>query len=228
MHFIDSMTGWRAGCNILKTTNGGLNWSWQKLPNLNITYNLMLKFSFANKDTAYGIGGVIHYPTCFAGLLYKTTNGGINWGYQIPDTNFGIGDYYFIDFINKNNGWAFWFSNKAIHTVTGGGDTTFYTGINNITQIPPKNFELKQNYPNPYNNSTLIEYYINESGWVKLKIFDITGREMATLVNEVQSTGGYGMPVSVQLSSGVYFYKLVYTNKKGEMQMDVKKMVLLK
>jgi hypothetical protein len=63
---------------------------------------------------------------------------------------------------------------------------------------------------------------------VKLKIFDITGREMATLVNEVQSTGGYGIPVSVQLSSGVYFYKLVYTNKKGELQMDVKKMVVLK
>jgi hypothetical protein len=168
------------------------------------------------------------YPYGWRFPLYKTTNGGINWGYQIPaDTSIDSLTYRYIQFTDKNNGWA-WEYNSGIHTVTGGGDTTFYTNINSISNGIVKNFELKQNYPNPYNNSTLIEYFINEPGWVKLKIFDIAGREMATLVNEVQSTGGYGIPVSVQLSSGVYFYKLVYTNKKGEMQMDVKKMVLLK
>jgi len=51
---------------------------------------------------------------------------------------------------------------------------------------------------------------------------------MATLINEEQNTGGYGIPIAVQLSSGVYFYKLVYINRKGEMQMETKKMVLLK
>jgi photosystem II stability/assembly factor-like uncharacterized protein len=227
MHFIDSLNGWLAGLNVKKTTDGGLTWTWQTLPHLNYI-NAMNRFSFINKDTIFGVGGIYSFLSADRGLIYKTTNGGINWGYQIPDTSFGIYKYLFANFVDKLKGWAFPPAYKDIHTITGGGDTTLYTEVNNITQIPPKNFELKQNYPNPYNNSTLIEYFINESGWVKLKIFDIAGREIATLVNEVQSTGGYGMPVSVQLSSGVYFYKLVYTNKKGEMQMDAKKMIVLK
>jgi len=49
-----------------------------------------------------------------------------------------------------------------------------------------------------------------------------------TAVNEVQIAGGYGVPVDIQLSSGVYFYKMVYVNKKGEMQIDTKKMIVLK
>jgi photosystem II stability/assembly factor-like uncharacterized protein len=227
MYFLDSLTGYKCDLNIQKTTDGGLTWTWQVLPHLNYA-NIMSRFSFINKDTIFGVGGIYSFPSTDRGLVYKTTNGGINWGYQIPDTSFGIYSLWYVDFVDKLNGWAFRPNSKNIHTTTGGGDTTFYTNINSISNGIVKNFELKQNYPNPYNNSTLIEYFINESGWVKLKIFDIAGREIATLVNEVQSTGGYGMPVSVQLSSGVYFYKLVYTNKKGEMQMDVKKMVLLK
>jgi photosystem II stability/assembly factor-like uncharacterized protein len=223
--FIDTLKGWKTyGTSIIGvTTNGGLNWTSQQLPNIGHAYNYT-QLSVINKDTVWMIGNSYYF-----GLLYKTTNGGANWGYQRADTSIHITLDRLLWFVNGKVGWASSiFYNSLIHTTTGGNDTTFYTGINNITQIPPKNFELKQNYPNPYNNSTLIEYYINESGWVKLKIFDIAGREMAMLVNEVQSTGGYGMPVSVQLSSGVYFYKLVYTNKKGEMQMDVKKMVVLK
>jgi photosystem II stability/assembly factor-like uncharacterized protein len=225
---VDSMVGWKCWDSIKKTTNGGLNWFAQKTPNVSHSFMNGTCFSALNKDTVWMVGALSNYSNPI-NPIYKTTNGGINWGYQNADSAHLVGSFGFILFINKNIGWAK--NNVAeylIHTTTGGNDTTFYTGINSITQIPPKNFELKQNYPNPYNNSTLIEYYINESGWVKLKIFDIAGREMATLVNEVQSTGGYGVPVSVQLSSGVYFYKLIYTNKKGEMQMDVKKMVVLK
>jgi photosystem II stability/assembly factor-like uncharacterized protein len=224
--FFDTLKGWKtAGANIISTTsNGGLNWIAQQLPNIHHDY-LGTCLSIVNHDTVWMVGNDYYF-----GFLYKTTNGGNNWGYQFIDSSIHETIGYYIHFVNSKIGWALSSLNlnTIIHTTTGGSDTTFYTGINNITRIPPKNFELKQNYPNPYNNSTLIEYYINESGWVKLKIFDIAGREMATLVNEVQSTGGYGIPVSVQLSSGVYFYKLVYTNKKGEMQMDVKKMVVLK
>jgi hypothetical protein len=114
----------------------------------------------------------------------------------------------------------------SYHSVTG-GDTTFLSTVRQINKYAPEKFELYQNYPNPFNPCTYIGYYIQEQGWVKLKIYDITGKEMATLVNEVQSIGGYGVPVTLQLSSGVYFYKLIFTTKNG-IQMDTKKMVVLK
>jgi photosystem II stability/assembly factor-like uncharacterized protein len=228
MHFIDSLVGWKAnGLNIKKTTNGGLNWTLQFLPQLNYA-NVLFKFSFINKDTIFGVGGIYSYQSTGRGLVYKTTNGGTNWGYQLPDTSFGIYQYFFINFVDKLKGWAFSPGFKNIRTITGGADTTLYTRINNKIISVPINFELKQNYPNPYNSSTIIEYYINKQGWVKLKIFDITGREMGTLVNEVQNIGGYGIPVSINLSSGVYFYKLIYTNKEGELQTETKKMMIIK
>ena len=226
--FVDSLTGYKTSDSTRKTTDGGVTWTAQKRPIVNIYEHSFFKFALINKDTIWGVGTFILTTLGTRGVLYKTTNGGINWGYQIPDTiNINANNYYLIDFLNKNIGWAY-SVNKGIHTTVGGNDTTFYTSINKIIQTVPKNFELKQNYPNPYNNSSLIEYYINEPGWVKLKIFDIEGREMGTLINEEQNTGGYGIPVSLQLSSGVYFYKMIYMNKKGEMQMDAKKMVVIK
>lgn len=213
--FSDSLTGYMTYDSVRKTTNGGINWIVQQKPKLNVS-NPFYQFSVINKDTIWGVGGTILTTLGYRGIVYITTNGGQNWGYQIPDTiNINIATYIYIKFINKNIGWAYNSYRSGpvpcggIHTITGGNDTTFYTEIKNITQIAPKNFELKQNYPNPFNNSALIEYYINETGWVKLKIYDMTGRKMATLVNEEQYTGGYGVPVSMELSSGVYFYKMI-------------------
>jgi hypothetical protein len=189
----------------------------------------MLKFSAINKDTLYGVGGLFDYPNnqtrC---VVYKTTNGGINWGYQIPDTSFKIAQLWNISFINNLKGWAFKWISLDIRTTTG-GDTTFFTTINNNTTIVnPTSFKLEQNYPNPYNSSTMIGYYIQEPGWVKIKLYDIAGKEIATLVNEVQGTGGYGIPVSIQLPSGIYFYRMVFIPRNGEVQADTKKLVIVK
>ncbi|HEY5125326.1 MAG TPA: T9SS type A sorting domain-containing protein [Ignavibacteria bacterium] len=160
--------------------------------------------------------------------MFKSTNGGVNWGYQYADTSIKIGRYYHIKFLNNKIGWTYALS-TGIHTIKGGNDTTFFTSLNNNTTIiNPRNFELKQNYPNPYNNSTLIEYYLNEQGWVKIKLYDITGKEIATLVNEVQSIGGYGIPVSIDFSSGIYFYRMLFIPKSGEVQADVKKLLIVK
>ena len=223
--FFDTSRGWKThGSNIIGiTTNGGLNWSSQLLPNINHAYSGE-SLSIISRDTVWIVGNEYYF-----GLLYNTINGGINWGYQFADTSIHITLDHFVNFVNNKIGWAYSnYYNSGVHTISGGSDTTFYTGINNITQNSPKNFELKQNYPNPYNNSTLIDYYINEPGWVKLKIFDITGREMGTLVNEVQSTGGYGIPVSLQLSSGVYFYRLQFISQSGDIQIETKKMIVIK
>jgi len=73
----------------------------------------------------------------------------------------------------------------------------------------PKTFTLSQNYPNPFNPSTAISYQLPASNLVTLKIFDILGREITTLVNEVKTPGEYSVQWDPQgQASGVYFYTL--------------------
>jgi len=91
-------------------------------------------------------------------------------------------------------------------------------------EVTPKQYELSQNYPNPFNPSTNIEYSIPEASFVQLKVYDILGNEVATLVNEEQNAGVYRADFSgTDLTSGTYFYRL-NTNSFSES----KKMLLLK
>ncbi len=88
----------------------------------------------------------------------------------------------------------------------------------------PKQFSLKQNYPNPFNPKTKIKYEIAKSGFVSLKIYDVLGREIKTIVNENKNVGFYEIDFDANnLNSGIYFYKLT-TNNFSEM----KKMILIK
>ncbi|MBM4176001.1 MAG: T9SS type A sorting domain-containing protein [Ignavibacteria bacterium] len=90
----------------------------------------------------------------------------------------------------------------------------------------PISFGLMQNYPNPFNPSTVICYQLSEGSHVSLKVYDILGREVATLVDEVKEAGVYNYPFSTinyPLNSGVYFYKL----QAGKF-IDIKKMQLIK
>lgn len=85
-------------------------------------------------------------------------------------------------------------------------------------------FALEQNYPNPFNPTTSIQYSVNSSQYVSLKIYDVLGNELATLVNEVQSAGAYRIGFdAAQFSSGVYFYQLRQNNS-----VITKKMILVK
>ena len=100
------------------------------------------------------------------------------------------------------------------HTVSG---ISIYEGI-------PKNFSLSQNYPNPFNPVTKINFALPKSGFVTLKIYDMLGREIRTLVNEVKSAGNFSVDFNAsELSSGIYFYRLE-TNGFS----DIKKMMLIK
>lgn len=88
----------------------------------------------------------------------------------------------------------------------------------------PKEFALQQNYPNPFNPSTSINYDLPVSSIVTLQIYDISGREVATLVNEQQIAGKYNISFDASnFASGVYFYRL----QAGEFT-QVKKMFLIK
>jgi len=102
-------------------------------------------------------------------------------------------------------------------------------GIQTISEIADK-FSLGQNYPNPFNPSTKIRYSIPSGSsyfgnFVRMFVYDITGRQVAVLVNQVQKAGVYEVDFDASnIASGIYFYKLVVDNKFS----DVKKMVVLK
>jgi hypothetical protein len=215
---------------VKKTTNGGLNWSYQYIPKLNFA-NGMEHFSFVNKDTIWGVNGQINTPGGRRGIIYKTTNGGVNWGYQIPDTGFRIPYYYFIKFVDNFKGWAFSYDNRILHTTTG-GDSTIYTEINNNYPVVVNNFQLKQNYPNPFNPSTTIEFSLNTKSNITLTIFDLTGKEITKLINkEYLNSGNYKKIVDFSkfnLSSGIYFYELISVDRNKNIYRDTKKMIYLK
>ncbi len=93
----------------------------------------------------------------------------------------------------------------------------------------PEDFYLKQNYPNPFNPSTVINYQLSAFSFVTLKVYDMLGREVSTLVNEFQSSGEYSVNFYVEtslikpLATGIYFYRL----QAGSF-VDTKKMMVLK
>lgn len=89
---------------------------------------------------------------------------------------------------------------------------------------PAITYNLQQNYPNPFNPATMISYSIKEEGLVTLKVYDILGKEIATLVNENKPEGNYDVEFDAsQLPSGMYIYKM----QSGSFS-NVKKMLLTK
>ncbi len=103
--------------------------------------------------------------------------------------------------------------------------TSVAVGLSELDEITPKVFSLKQNYPNPFNPKTTIEFSIPKSEYVELKIFDISGKEIQTLVSENMNSGTYqyDWQASDAVASGIYYYVI----KAGEYT-DTKKLVLLK
>ncbi len=98
--------------------------------------------------------------------------------------------------------------------------------VTGITKYPelPLNYSLNQNYPNPFNPTTKISFSLPESGFVTLKVFDVIGREVATLINENKLAGNYIVEFDASsLSSGVYFYTLKVNGFS-----DTKRMILVK
>jgi hypothetical protein len=91
-------------------------------------------------------------------------------------------------------------------------------------ELLPQEFRLEQNYPNPFNPATVISYQLPVSGNITLKIYDILGNEVATLVNEIKPAGSYKVEFNAKdFSSGVYFYRI----QAGPFN-QIKKMILLK
>jgi len=136
-----------------------------------------------------------------------------------------------ITFTDSIKGWISGFYGTILHTTNGG-----VTFIENETfSYQPKDFLLSQNYPNPFNPTTTIRFTISDlpAGrqglqFTTLKVYDLLGSEIATLVNEEKPAGSYEVEFSANgggagLPSGIYFYQL-----KAGNYIETKKMVLLK
>ncbi|MCU0373059.1 MAG: T9SS type A sorting domain-containing protein [Ignavibacteria bacterium] len=98
------------------------------------------------------------------------------------------------------------------------------TGINPVALNTPDKYSLSQNYPNPFNPVTKINFALPKSGLVTLKVYDMLGREVSTLVNEVKTAGSYTVNFNASnFSSGAYFYRL-----ESNGFIDTKKMMVIK
>lgn len=236
---------------IVKTTNGGDNWftlydvstgsSWDPFYNikfLNENIGFISNFSVALKTINGGLSWEKYIPDndkncstlkminentgwCAArgqNFIFKTTNAGINWTSRDYAYGPSINSIFVLD---SNNLWYCGNMSSIYKSTTGG--SVFVAQISN--EIPDK-ILLHQNYPNPFNPSTRINYELRNLSYVTLKVFDLLGKEVATLVNEKQYAGSYAVDFNsseFNLPSGIYFYTL----NAGEFK-ETKKMVLVK
>jgi hypothetical protein len=162
-----------------------------------------LAISFLNKSTSALQDSLTTYPDSLR-VRIKATGGVTPGSYNVAV--YGKG----------SNGTPVHLRNISVNVGTVGL-------INNNTQVPDK-FYLYQNYPNPFNPVTNIKFDIAKAGMVKLTVFDITGKSVATLVNEQLGAGSYSYDFdAADLSSGVYFYRI----ETPEL-VSIKKMILVK
>ena len=99
-----------------------------------------------------------------------------------------------------------------------------YSDIVNVSYDVPAEFVLSQNFPNPFNPSTRISYFVPKESFVSIKVYDFLGREVSTLVSETKSTGSYELSFDAStLPSGTYFYTLIADNYS-----ETKKMIVIK
>jgi photosystem II stability/assembly factor-like uncharacterized protein len=225
---------------LYKTTNSGEDWSFVSEIDTNVFIRSMkvingdiIYFSDLNqhvfKTTNGGnsIGRVFNKGSQAMDFFdenngyipkYRTFNGGLNW---VLD-NFPTDDITKVKFLNRDTIISIGYYGRILRTNDTGG---IISSINIIgSEILPSSFSLHQNYPNPFNPSTRIKFEIPKGAPVKLRVYDMLGREVAELVNEKLNAGVYEYEWNgVGLPSGVYFYKL-----EAENFVETKRMVLVK
>lgn len=203
---------------ILRTTNAGYSWDSVAAFQSRIMSNISC---ISNSGIAFAVGNNVDTLTMGIGNIStaKTTNYGLNW--TVKDLN----QYSLmtgVELINQNNFFMCGGLNgpAVILKSTNGGNVF----VNQIGNEIPAEFKLEQNYPNPFNQSSIIKFQCSMNAKVTLKIFDIRGREVTTLVNDNLQPGMYEISfIANTLTSGIYFYRLT----AGDFS-ETKRLVLMK
>jgi photosystem II stability/assembly factor-like uncharacterized protein len=227
-YFVDANIGWAVGDpyggdNIFKTIDGGNTWTSRGITNAGNNFSI----DFINETT----GWITGLNCIYQQSILKTNDGGNTWTNQeIPSNSLAE-----LQFIDGTTGWA---AGTGIFKTTDGGGIAAIKGPINNGNIP-KQITLNQNYPNPFNPSTIISWKLNSSSHVILKVYDILGREITTLVNENMDAGSYNISWNAsKMASGVYFYRLWVSVPSGQVNslnnnkesnfIETKKMMLIR
>lgn len=198
-----------SGSGLFVTTDGGNSWNnepgWVSAEQVDSRGNLIVAFGEKTGDQF--------------NKIYASTNSGNSWG-EITDQNHRLPNTTSLT-INPYNHNQLWIGTAGSGIFIFEGLTI---GIRRISSGIPKSFELYQNFPNPFNPKTVINFSIHQKALVKIMIYDILGKEVKTILNEIKIRGEYSVDFDASLlSSGVYFYRMVSDHFS-----DCKKMVLIK
>lgn len=204
---IDQNNSFSAGNDnvLIRTTNGGTNWNSITLPGSRYLRDVY----FINSSLGYVCGNT--------GYIIRTTDGGTTW-----DTTASLTSRYLeaIHFLNENTGSAVGHAGTILKY-------TFLTVAMNLNEVV-KDFELSQNFPNPFNPSTVLKYELGIEARVTLKVFDLRGNEIKTLVSMKQQPGSYSVTFNKgDLPSGVYFYRLTVNQEDGTIRFSESKQMML-
>ena len=203
--------------SISRTTNGGVNWFAQTIPST-------LTSAYCSMKWVPGTSIVYVLVSSSSGTqFFKSTDKGATWTtITFPSaTTVNHFDLYY----SPSTGIVTAYACKG-STTTGTvyKYTETVTGIIGSNNEIPSEFALKQNYPNPFNPTTTIEYSISNTAFVTLKVYDILGKEVTSLVSEQKAAGNYNVTFDASnYTTGIYYYTLTANNFR-----ETKKMMLTK
>jgi len=191
----------------------------EETPWVQLTWNGTVS---TNRIILYELDNSTHITT---GKLTFSDSSSIITG-ETPDD----GSAYVVEFDEKTTTWIRFDITNGVGTKQGltefevyGSFTEYPTNIEKNFNSLPMEFKLGQNYPNPFNPTTKIEYSVPEPGFTQLSIYDLQGREIASLINKEQNFGNYKVEFDASsLSSGIYLYRIQSGNYS-----ETKKFILL-
>lgn len=246
--FSDINTGYIVGLSgrYLKTTDAGIGWVQKPILYSKNFYCVQ----FPNKKTGYITGGWVTsmilksvdegetftflvdeftgvrlFSSSFIdtnngiavgrqGYIVRTTDGGTNWKQETSGTNnilFGV------QYLDNNTAYAVGDNGTIITTAE-------IIGVNQISSNIPANFSLEQNYPNPFNPSTRVRFAIMKSANVNIKLYNVLGEEVKTVVSRQMTPGIYETELNAaDLPSGIYYYTMTASEFR-----ETKKLILVK
>ncbi len=191
--------------------------------NTSITANYKLQCRLAvisSVNNTFGDNFIDSGSTATFGVLYRNVLFNGTWYVFRGWSGSGTGSYSSPDSTGNDSAVSVLVRNPIVETARW----TVMIGIQNISTELPKEYKLYQNFPNPFNPQTNINFDIIKNGNVKITVYDLLGREVETLVNQDMSPGRYKLDFNaVNYASGMYIYKIV----SGDF-VDVKKMLIVK
>ncbi len=214
--FANHKVGWVVGWYgyVARTTDGGISWTLQELPDPNEDPDILFSIHVVNPFEAWASGR--ESDVIREGVVYHTTNGGVTWTREV---------------VTEDPYWGYTITGSPSGHIWIGGYEGRIMKKESLTKIENdsnqsrfEKFQLLQNYPNPFNQTTKIKFILPDDELTTLRIYNILGQEIITLIHQKLKSGEYIVEWNASiLPSGVYLYQL----KAGEF-LITKRMTLIK